>query len=60
MVGRKNVSISLWWAIMLPTLRTTALECHVVFEWSLIQKIYDTFYSAIHMNEEAFKDHTNK
>jgi len=26
MVGRKNVRISPWWAAMLPTLRTTALD----------------------------------
>jgi len=27
MVGRKNAHISLWWAAMLPTLGTAAIEC---------------------------------
>jgi len=33
MVGRKNVYISLWWATMLSTLRTTGLDRYRLDEW---------------------------
>ncbi len=41
MVGRQNFYINLEWAAVLLKLRTTALECHVLFEWPLkVSKIH--------------------
>jgi len=40
MAGRKNVFISLWWAAMLPTLRTTVLDNYRTYQMIYIAKKY--------------------